>query len=304
MDTVARWWLVFLVACAQPAATPSPSRPDGGGLVFEALDLGPHRDAGGRDFDYANYQMADLAGGPGAADLAAARDLAGPPLDLAGVTDLAHCTTVENCFNDIDDDCNGKINDGCPNTVTVGTPVPLAAYGSSTLGDPQSAFCPAGAIATGVRFHVDDFDSVMAGAGVFCATPTLVRGASSYSIALTAIPGPSADFAGLYEDGSFDTSCAAGAFQPVWGGRVNTDGSYVYGLGMDCADGTLSLSATNKLTISFTPKNAPLGQDYARGSEYTPNCPNGSALVGYKGRAGNVLDQIQPVCAPLVVTYK
>jgi len=73
---------------------------------------------------------------------------------------------------------------------------------------------------------------------------------------------------------------------------------------MDCGAGTLTLSATNQLGISFSNLNNHVGIDYGGGTEHPQACGSGQAVVGYNGSTGNILDQIQPLCAPLVVHYK
>jgi hypothetical protein len=246
-------------------------------------------------------------------DLAEEVDLARPPdltsVDLAAPRDLMTvppdlCMPVENCFNDMDDDCNGVINNGCPDTIVVGTAVALTAYGGSG-GGAGSAMCATGKVATGVRIIYDDWDEYAAGVAVYCSTPTLVRGAASYTVSLP--PPPPEDlpvgFFGSEWDGYVDVICNPSQFQVAWNTRSNT-GTFVNGLGADCARGTLTLSSTNQLSVAFTNLNNGLYVNYYGGTEHTQPCPSSSALVGYKGHYGWWMDQIQPVCAPLTFTYK
>jgi len=304
---------LLVAGCAQPTSLQSTSATTGGaghrdgGLVFD--------DGGSTQYekpDLANSQpLPDLSELPDLAvlpDLAipAGVDLATPAgADLATVPDLAHAS-VENCFNDIDDDGNGKINDGCPDTLSVGADVPLIAFGGSG-GGAVSAHCPAGQVATAMRVYEDDYEAEMAGFGVGCSTLTLVRGASSYSVTVSA-PAGLYEFKGsgwdYYQNGVCDTS----KFQVVWNTLMNTNESgaypYVHGLGMDCALGALTLSPTNQLSIAFTNLNTHFGYDYAWGAEHPQACGASQAVVGYNGRGGAWLDQIQPICAPIVVNYK
>jgi hypothetical protein len=311
MDSLYRLpiFLAFFAGCAQPSAVSTDGgrigHPrDGGQLQFEEDGgFAPPDDLSGRDL--AQVQGPDLAVRP---------DLAIPPgADLAGVDfasppDLAHVTTtVENCFNDIDDDGNGKVNDGCPDTISVGADVLLTAYGGSG-GGPGSAHCPAGQVVTGMRFDADDFDEEMAGVGLACSTVTLVRGASSYTVSVSANTTIGPAFDGSDWDSYRTGFCDTTQFQVAWNTRMNTSESgnypYVHGLGLDCGLGTLTLSSTNQLTISFSNLGNGFGINYGWGSEHPQACGPSQAVVGYKGRFGGWLDQIQPICAPLVVSYK
>src|SRR5690348_4201876 len=82
---------------------------------------------------------------------------------------------AENCYNDVDDDCDGHINDGCPASVTVGDPDPLSARGG-TGGNPTSSMCPPGTLVTGVQVQLSA-NNVSPGYVVSlqpsCATPSL-----------------------------------------------------------------------------------------------------------------------------------
>jgi hypothetical protein len=159
-------------------------------------------------------------------------------------------------------------------------------------------------IVTGLRFWLDGYDLEMAGVGVFCSTPTLVRGANSYSVQLSPSPGPSAQFYGTYEDGSLDDQCDTTQFQVAWDTLMNTDSFDVNGLGMNCGAGTLTLDGSNHLTITFSNLSNRFGHDYGGGTEYEETCGSNQALVGFNGKYDVWLHRIQPVCAPLNVTYK
>jgi len=79
---------------------------------------------------------------------------------------------------------------------------------------------------------------------------------------------------------------------------------YVNGFFLDCGAGTLTLSPTNQLTIAFTNHNDKFVFQYGGGSALTDTCGSDSAIVGYNGRDGAWLDQLQPICAKLIVNYK
>ncbi len=253
----------------------------------------------------------DLATGP--RDLARPPDLTPPSNSDGGSTtggsggrDMAQvgsCATVENCFNDLDDDCDGVVNNGCPDTVTVGAQVPLATYGGSS-GTAGSALCAAGTVVIGARFYSDSYDEYMSGVGVYCGTPTLVRGASSYGLTFAPAGGLGPSFQGADTDTNEDDKCADSS-EVGWSFYVNNDHSYVYGMAIDCADNTLTLGADNKLTISFSAVGNPQGPNYLWGSNHEADCAAGDVLVGYKGLTGQgVMIQAQGICAPIGFTYK
>jgi hypothetical protein len=43
---------------------------------------------------------------------------------------------------------------------------------------------------------------------------------------------------------------------------------------------------------------------YNAGSPYEVNCAAGEVLIGYDGRVGAWMDQLQPICAPLIFAYR
>ena len=136
-----------------------------------------------------------------------------------------------------------------------------------------------------------------------------MRGASSYSVTLT-----TSASAPYFRGGSWDWSrtgyCDTTKFQVAWNSLMNTspDGDawpFVHGLGMDCGQGALTFTpSTKQLTIAFANQGNGFGINYGWGDEHPQACGSGQSLVGYNGRDGAWLDRIQPICAPLVVTYK
>ena len=75
-------------------------------------------------------------------------------------------------------------------------------------------------------------------------------------------------------------------------------------LGVRLCLGSLTLSPTNQLTIGFANLGNASGVNYRGGTDYQQACGPSQAIVGYNGRVGIWLDQIQPICATLVVNYK
>jgi hypothetical protein len=292
--------LSLVVGCAQPGGSETPR-------MQHERELGDHLeypDAGD------NFNFGDLASA--ARDLSQPRDLAPPAgSDLAGsARDMtpSTCAAVENCFNDLDDDCNGKVNDGCPDTLSVGADVPGTPYGGGG-GNPASAHCPANQVAIGLRVFDYDYRGHVAGVGVACSPMTLTRGASQYTVQMTMPAAVAQDFAGNDWDYSEDDPCDITQFQVVRTNIIDHD-NYVEGFLFNCAQGSLTLSASNQLSISFadvspyTLMNPQYGWDYGGGGTDVDTCGAGQAVVGYNGRIGGWLDQLQPICAPIVVNYK
>jgi hypothetical protein len=212
----------------------------------------------------------------------------------------------ENCFNDADDDCDGKVDDQCPDALTIGAVRPLAAHGGSG-GSPGAAVCPPGTWLLKTTMYWDDQDKFVAGLDVWCAAPRLVRGANSYSMGSQTLPStPSASVLGKNAGngaGSSDFTCAAAGDVGQWSGV--RAGSYVSAFGMFCGSAALTLGSDNRLSVKLTPvgSNQPLGYDHGD-PLFADNCADNEVLVGYDVRAGDYLDQVQSVCAPIIVTYK
>jgi hypothetical protein len=209
----------------------------------------------------------------------------------------------ENCFNDLDDDCDGKADNRCPDGLSVGAQRPLSAHGGNG-GSPLTALCPAGTWLLKTTMYLDDTDKFIAGLDVWCAAPRLVRGTTSYTVGSATLPTtPSASAKGAHAGSGVDFTCAGGGDVGQWSGVRS--GSYVSAFGMFCGSATLTLATDNTLGLSFAPvgTNAPQGYDHAD-PLVADNCAANEALVGYNVRAGDYMDQVQSVCAPLTVTYK
>jgi hypothetical protein len=213
---------------------------------------------------------------------------------------------VENCFNDLDDDCDGTVNNGCPDHLTTGTPVALTLRGSASGGGAFSLRCPANSYVTKIVVYGDSADQYIAGVDIACASPTLVRGASSYTVTPTPVAAsPSTQRANNVTtsvNSTFD--CGTASFNPGWYVPGDSESTGLDDLGMSCAAGALTLSATNQLGITFTKRTNTGVAGYSFGSPFEDDCGAGQVLIGFDGRDGNWFDAIQPVCAPLQVVYK
>ena len=214
----------------------------------------------------------------------------------------------ENCFNDLDDDCDGKVNNGCPDHLVTGTPRLLTAHGNAAGGSPFSLRCPANAYLTKIIVYAEkpSTDGYDAGIDIVCATPTLVRGVSTYSVTPVAVAASPSTIRGGNIDATLNAGfdCGATGFSPGWYAQYSSDPGGIDELGMSCAPGSLTLSATNQLSVSFT-KGGSLGvYGYAFGTASEDDCAANEVLIGFDGRKGSWLDGLQAVCAPLTVVYK
>jgi hypothetical protein len=65
--------------------------------------------------------------------------------------------------------------------------------------------------------------------------------------------------------------------------------------------GVPTIASAEPGTVSITPGETLQQQGCVPGSEVTRRCPAGSAVVGFEGRSGLLLDQLRLRCAPLLV---
>jgi hypothetical protein len=245
-------------------------------------------------------------GKPGACAMGTVVCSAGaPPSCVSNVMPAA----VDNCFTNTDDDCNGTIGNGCPVGIVTGTQRALAVRGG-TGGSPFTAVCPANTFVT--KTTVWTSSNGIIGVALSCTTPTLVKGASSYSVTLkTMTPDPYVNGAqtGGAAVGADDCGTSGFAAGSYISGTCDYGGAGVDGVdsfGMSCASGSTNFSSTtNQLSFTFTkqPKST-VFVGFNGGTAFEDDCMPNEVLVGYYGRTGNWMDAIQAVCAPLVTVYK
>lgn len=215
----------------------------------------------------------------------------------------------ENCFNQVDDDCNGVINNGCPDHVITGTPVQLTTRGNGSSGTAFTAICPANTFVGKVVPYGDQTDSgYISGVDVYCLTPTLVANASSMTYSLTEAldtsPTVSAD-ASIIDTDFKSIACASGN-GIGWGTNGGYQSAGLDSLGMYCTNLTGSLSSTNQLTFVYSADTSttPWGWSGSTVTSFTDTCGAGSVLVGYQGKKNRWFTSFSAVCAPLTVVYK
>jgi hypothetical protein len=228
----------------------------------------------------------------------------GGAVDFASPGD-GGCLPIENCFNDLDDDCDGVINNGCPDHIALGTPRLLTVRGGPG-GSPFSVRCPSDSYVIKSDIFEDATNKWITGVTIYCAAPTLIRGSSSYSVMLTPVSS-TPSYKGSATTGLIGTSdCGTSGFVAGWGitGKSETNG--LDALGMVCANGGVAFSASNQLTFSFTANGtgANFVADPSHGTAFEDDCAPGEALIGYDGGSSSSPYWVQAVCAPLVVVYK
>jgi hypothetical protein len=92
---------------------------------------------------------------------------------------------------------------------------------------------------------------------------------------------------------------------PGWVFNGTADSGGIDQLGMYCAAGALTLSATNQLTITTTKQAVGGSAGYAFGTAFEDDCAAGEVLIGFDGQLnGSYLTELRAVCAPLQVVYK
>ena len=209
---------------------------------------------------------------------------------------------IENCFNSIDDDCDGVVNDGCPSALSLGPDRSLSGAGGDG-GGPRSAHCPPESFITRVDSWGDATSHHASGVSIYCATPTLVQGSSTYSVTLTPVsPAPYAQLVGLQSasDNRKDDCGLTGLTAITY--TVGLADIYVEALGNHCATSPVTLQADNTLTFDFTGSGDKTYTAWGdAGAAFDETCKPNEVVVGFDVRDGNWLNSITPICAALTV---
>ncbi len=160
---------------------------------------------------------------------------------------------VEAC-NGRDDDCDGVIDDGCPVSITVGTPTTTQYYGGpGRPGWPTRTLCPEGHVATGAYVESMDVVSYMV---MDCAPLRLVedRSGATYRYFVRAdasTPGPvwvGADVVGPFDFGH--PACPFGKFITNMYGRQGTN---IDRIGFFCGDYELRVTPSGWAPFASAP---------------------------------------------------
>jgi hypothetical protein len=232
----------------------------------------------------------------------------------------------EDCSNDADDDCDGKVNNTCAESVTIGLPryltplepTPPPANANQMYLEKR---CPAGAFITRVQIQFDDPHLQLAGLQFSCGTAVMNRpaGSTTYLLGATPImPAPFDDFIGtiaMPTGTAQDVKCAGIGLSGIvglWG--KHDQGGYI-GAFAQCGVASAALQADNSLRITVSPvgglTDSGHGFDYGPtigGSGYgiirTWQCANNEVMVGFKGAVSGSIDQLQAICGPITPVYK
>jgi hypothetical protein len=310
--------------------------------------------AGVAPADLAGVAPADLAG-VAPADLASpsANDLAWPlPSDLGGggpCTPGAACATgspgicstghitcagdsptctpdsrpaaQEGCFDDTDDDCDGHLNNGCPDHLELGPAHTLAWHGGSGGGSVVSVRCPAGSFVLSAGMWGNPNVTAASGIQLSCGTYTLVT-SGAYSLSKAIVPGSIIQKAGIafqeYRGISTAADCAGGLLAGHWSTSHEFDSSIttpptrlIAGFGAHCGAPTLVSGGGNQLTVRFDSRGVANEDVCYRSSSFAcigtasaDSCGTDEVLVGFDLHLGDLMDSMAAVCAPLVTVYK
>jgi hypothetical protein len=211
---------------------------------------------------------------------------------------------AENCFNDLDDDCNGLVNDGCPTSIVLGASRDLTAEGGGG-GSPSSVLCAANEFVSRADFYFDHSDSHASGIAIYCAAASLVQGVSSYSVTLAAAtPAPYTSVLGSHTTTPYDDhlDCGIGSLTAMtW--LVGQTDTYVEGFKSYCGNGTMTLNANNTLSFDFARVGAGNFLTYGTGTDFETDCNSNEVIVGFNVHSGLWMDNIQAICAPMTATY-
>jgi hypothetical protein len=212
----------------------------------------------------------------------------------------------DDCFTATDNDCNGAVGNGCPLALTIGADRTLTGAGG-TGGAASTVHCPKGAFVTRVDSWFDDLNEHVSGVSIYCATPALVQGASSYSVKLTAsTPAPYQKTTGTVAptDERMD-DCGTTGLTAITETTGLADTS-VEGLGNHCGASAVTLQADNTLTFAFTTSGDTSYNTWSdsTGTFFDDACNANEVVVGFTLRTAAWLFNIKPICAVLGVTYK
>jgi len=243
---------------------------------------------------------------------------------------------LEDCSNDLDDDCNGTVNNGCPESIGIGTPrlVPpyVGANGNANAKD-LNVRCPTDAFVSGVVIEFMDAQFQVAALRLSCAKATLSRSGAGYALSTQPItPSP---YVSLIADAPargtgtpITAACAGLGLRALFAARgsydVQSNLGGITGFLTKCGVATASLNtANNTMSFMVAETGNEIGYDYGvlLSSEVAVNwgsCAATEVLIGFNGRVstcgqaeagpppipGACLDKLQPVCAALVPKYK
>jgi hypothetical protein len=230
--------------------------------------------------------------------------------------------TTESCFNNLDDDCDGAINNGCPDHLELGTEHTLTQHGGEG-GSARPVRCPANSFVVSAGFWGNDPNSSATGVELTCASFTLVKGTSSYSLGKNLFSGTvlvQASEGNQNRKGyNSNADCSSGLLASTWFTSnvsydpLTTNPTYVVsGFGSHCASSSIGLSAMNQLDITFSRQGSADDEicyttamsAMCLGQTIEDDCGPHEVLIGFDLHMGSLMDSIAAVCAPVVTIYK
>jgi hypothetical protein len=292
------------------ASAATPVEIEVGVVTPVALALEP---AGGVDVD-----IGFGSDGGAVPDLAAPADLTVPP-DLTTAPDFARaCAAAENCFNELDDDCNGKVNDTCPVGFTTGPRRALTPIGGSG-GTVSTIACPPDTYVVSIQIWGSSAAGVIAGLGINCAKPNLVHTPDRYAIINDQLsPQPFAKVMGTFTPVTYigtepRSNCLDGTSAATWVNAYSEPklgaARLLVALNAQCGLILLDQAPNNRINLSTTgfggTDRFAVNYKSSSSAQYGQGlCATDGVLVGFDVRAGAALDGVTPLCAPLVPVYR
>jgi hypothetical protein len=241
----------------------------------------------------------------------------------------------EDCSNDLDDDCDGTVNNGCPYNLEVGAARMLTVAPGTPPGNANQINldkrCPANSFLYRVDLKYNDnlyFDAE--GITLYCASPTLAHAPGSMSYTPGSVPvdpQPYDEFRNVgasVPTGNPDVAnCNTGTtLRAIRYFRGRYDAGGFVGTCTQCATyPAAAIKPDNTLAIASTgPYGSDVGYDFGVTKPCTAmetkvdniqskplktwECMANEVMIGFKGVASGSIDQLQPICAPLVTKYK
>jgi hypothetical protein len=224
---------------------------------------------------------------------------------------------IEDCTNDLDDDCDGQVNNGCADSISLGMPIMVAPLAPTTPPmnanqlPPAASRCPQGDFIYELEVLVDDPNLQIAGLQYYCATPTLTQttGTNIYTLGMTPItPAPYDAFANAAASSptsSIAVPCGTTGLQTIFGVSGKYDsGGYTAALA-DCGTAIATWNMDNTITITVTAHATQTGKDFGlSGTQVAWSCAANEVMVGFYGALSASMDQLQPICEALTPVYK
>ncbi|MCC7537286.1 MAG: hypothetical protein IT379_13775 [Deltaproteobacteria bacterium] len=224
-------------------------------------------------------------------------DCAGRSCDARGricAAGACSCPSSTELCNGTDDDCDGTVDEGCPNGLIVAAPTAGTTFGGGG-GDPFTDLCAVGSVLVGIAgrsgARVDQIQPI-------CAQLLFETDASTTPERTFRIRRGPVTF-GLQHGGgggtAFDDRCAGDDVVISMAGR---SGSEIDQIGIECGRLTIERSGATWVvrvtSTGFTPARGGTG-----GGPFTFVCPSPGAGAGLAGRAAARLDQITLYCSAL-----